>query len=184
MRHHNNKKIIVLLIVVSSFFINNKNASAQIKSLPKFTFGIGPEIAIPTGSFEYSGSILGIGARIEADYNLSSKISIDLYSGYTSFLGSSKGNPGPKYKPRVFPVMPGIKYYPVPLLFISGNIGFAGIGSINEKGLKGKFAYNPSIGITLPSQKRRINISLGYMHINDSPKSSNYLDMGILVRIN
>lgn len=150
---------------------------------PKFTLEAGPAISVPGNSFEYSGSVVGLGMKAQLNNNLSSKWTVDLYADYHIFFGYLKSYPKPPFKPRMLSLMPGIKFYPLPVLFMAYHMGITCLGPVDKNEFKTRFSYNPSLGISFPTRTRRINFTLGYVHIVDSPKPSGYINAGISIRI-
>lgn len=155
----------------------------KMDQLPKFTLEGGPAISVPGNSFIYSGSVMGIGLGVMLNDNISSRWTAHVYAGYHIFLGILKSGPAPLYKPRMLSLMPGVAYYFSPIFFIGYNMGITGLGGEDERALKAGFSYNPAIGISFPAHSRRIALSLGYMHVVDSPDPSACITAGMMIRI-
>jgi hypothetical protein len=116
-------------------------AFAQKGSDRKFGFSAGPEIGFATGNFNNTNSI-GIGASVQAEFNVAPSTNITLTTGYLSYAGRSAGS-GIKYKAAgVLPFKAGVKYY-----LSEGFYGAAQLGAgwfNNGRGTA--LAYTPMLG--------------------------------------
>ncbi|NOT90379.1 hypothetical protein [Ferruginibacter sp.] len=116
-------------------------AYAQSESDKKFHFSVGPEVGFATGDFNVTHSV-GVGATVQAEYNVGGTSNVTLTTGYMSYAGKSAGA-GIKFKAAgIIPLKVGLKYF-----LSEGFYGAAQIGAgFFNNGGGTAFAYTPMIG--------------------------------------
>jgi hypothetical protein len=156
------KKLLTLTAVIVLAIAANAQQKAADK---KVTFGVGPTVSLPFGSFGDAYSF-GIGAEIEATYHASSSFQAFAQAGYANFSG----------KTIMSIKIPSVGYIPV---LVGGRYvtnGFsigAGIGYGNFTGSgssSGGFAYSPQIGYNFG----KVNLIGSYNGVSTSGSTSSF----------
>lgn len=135
------KKSIVLkasvVATVALLFINFQ-LKAQSGDSHATRLGIGFNIGAPTTD----GYDLSLGGDVRLQKDFSGNVSGILTAGYTNFSldGEESGSVG------FIPLKAGLKVFPLPKLYISGELG-AGFGT--DDGQKTAFIWSPGIGYGL-----------------------------------
>ena len=131
------KKIIFGLLISASAL------SVSAQTFKSFQFSVGPELGIPTGNFNivYTAAI---GATAQADYMVTSDAAITANTGIIEFLGKKITGTNLKYQSvGLIPLLAGVKYYFIPKLYGSAQLGAT--FSVQSNG-KTTFTYAPGIG--------------------------------------
>lgn len=118
-------------------------ATAQLKG-----FGIGPyvETGWPVGDLKDTHK-QGFGAGLSADIRLPGKIGITGSVGYMQFNGRTVQTPEGSYEAstlKAFPIRAGLKFRPVPLIYIKMEGGAANYTGANSGSA---FILSPGIGV-------------------------------------
>ncbi|MBO9619570.1 MAG: outer membrane beta-barrel protein [Niabella sp.] len=137
------------LLIVALFCLSiSQRASAQLKG-----FSIGPygEIAFPTGDFQKNFK-LGGGLGAQADIRLIKSWAATGSIGYMYFRGKDVTDPttGNQYKVpdlKAVPIRVGIKYRPIPLLYLKLESGTAALSGKNYSG--SAFILSPGVGLKI-----------------------------------
>lgn len=154
------KKLLTLTAVIVLAIAANAQQKAADK---KVTFGVGPTVSLPFGSFGNAYSF-GIGAEIEATYHASSSFQAFAQAGYANFLKKANMN------------IPSVGYIPV---LVGGRYvtnGFSvgagiGYGNFNGSGSSsGGFAYSPQIGYNFG----KVNLIGSYNGVSTSGSTSSF----------
>ncbi len=92
-------------------------AAAPAHAIPGFSFGIDGAVNIPTGDWADASGI-GLGALGYASFNAIPMLTITGRAGYIH--GLEKNNSSMQH----IPVLAGIKYHFIPMLYVAGEFGF------------------------------------------------------------
>jgi Outer membrane protein beta-barrel domain len=160
-------KKLFLAVIAFSLSIVGVQAQSQAKT-GGFKFGVGVDLALPTGNFGTVTSF-GIGGQVQGEYMLADNISGIASVGYQSFIGKSfpDGAGGTfKYSYGLIPILVGARFYPSEQFFVGAQIGvgllhasFQGI-SANSSG----FDYLPQVGYVAGP----LQFTLGYNGVSAS----------------
>lgn len=123
--------MLVLIISLAGFAQTEKG----------FKFSVGPELALPTGSFG-TGYSFGIGATAQIEKLFQDKLYGTGTAGIIFYNGKSVGNGLKNSGITIIPIKAGVKYFLTDGIYAGLQ---AGVGIIN-KGIGTAFAYSPLIG--------------------------------------
>jgi hypothetical protein len=160
------KKLLLAAIVFSILTIGAQ-AQSQAKS-GGFKFGVGLDLALPTGNFGTVTSF-GIGGQVQGELMLADNISGIASVGYQSFLGKSfpDGAGGTfKYSYGLIPILVGARFYPSEQFFVGAQIG-VGLLHASYSGLSSNtsgFDYLPQVGYVAGP----LQFTLGYNGVSAS----------------
>jgi len=139
----NLSKLIAVAFTASALFLST-NVKAQTSGNHDWRFGIGAEVAVPTGQ-EHDQSNIAVGGTARLQYGLSPTVALTLTSGFIDILGKENPNDpnGGKYLSiPIVPVKVGIKD------FVSQNVYLGlegGAGFVTNNG-NVKVIGAPAIG--------------------------------------
>lgn len=136
-------KYSIVALTLASLLLLSAGASAQLKG-----FGIGPyaEAGWPVGDLKETHK-QGFGAGLSADIRLPGKIGITGSVGYMQFNGKTINAPEGGYDIadlKAFPIRAGLKFRPVPLIYLKMEGGAANFTGSNSGSA---FILSPGIGI-------------------------------------
>lgn len=146
------KKLLPLLLSICCL-----TASAQISAPSKTAFSIGGELTIPS----YGLYSIGTGASAKFEFPIAPPVSISLTGNFTSvfYHHSILNNYGDSGADLFVPLKAGLKYYPIPSLYIEGEGGVALELNHTQRHL-GAFSIGP--GFIIPETKGGLDISFRY----------------------
>lgn len=136
------KKIFLALIVALLY----SSARAQPpRYLAKPRLSVGPEIAVPSGSYGDLFSI-GFGGSGKFEIPVIEQLYLSIAAGYTTFYLKENGIASNVNKSYV-PLKGGVKYYLSPMFYTEGELGLS-IGTIKNAG--SALLLAPGLGVSLP----------------------------------
>jgi len=152
------KTTVKITTALTFLFACSMHANAQSTPQPPASpngviYSIGAEGGIVTNDFKDTHKVF-YGGSIQADIPVASQLYATINAGYSEFIGKDNiDGTGIKAKDLHFlPVMAGLKFFPVPLLYIQAD---AGAGFALDKSNQGfektaVFIYTPQIGLQIP----------------------------------
>ena len=168
------KKIILTAAAVFAFGFANAQEG---------NFKLGAHVGLPTGDLK-EGYSLNVGADVAYLWNIDSKFSAGLVTGYTSYLGkTSRYNDGTtsfEFKPDpvgFIPVAATAQYSLSDNLFLGADLGYAIYASKGEG--DGGVYYQPKFGY----QTEKIELYLGYKGISQDGFSANSFNLGFNIKL-
>lgn len=129
----------------------SSEAQDKKQSSSKIRFSVGPDAALPVGSFA-DGYTWGIGGSLQAELPIvPDKLHLVANAGFLNiFNDDDKNKLGEDLS--LLPVKVGLKYYPISLLYVQADAGASFI--TNKTKVKADrtaaFVYAPQVGVTLP----------------------------------
>jgi hypothetical protein len=142
------KKLLLAAIVLSSLSIGAQ-AQSQSKS-GGFKFGVGIDLALPTGNFGTTSSF-GFGGQVQGEYMLADNISGIASVGYQSFGGKTINDGSFSFKyptTSLIPILVGARFFPSEQFFVGAQIG-VGLLHASADGVSANssgFDYLPQVG--------------------------------------
>jgi hypothetical protein len=133
--HNKTKKMKRLIVSALVTIVVTMNAAAQ--DLKKFSFSIGPELGIATGSSTHS---LGIGGTAQAEYYIMDNLKGTATFGLLNYVGKSFGSATDYAALRILPLRVGAKYFLSGGFYGAAQLGVAFLGNF---GSGAAFAYSP-----------------------------------------
>ena len=147
------KTFFALLMIVSL------SASAQ-KNLK---FSVGPELAAVTGNLNSAYS-LAIGGTAQLDVKIDKDAAITFNTGIIDFIGKKITGTSLKYQSQIFiPLLVGVKYYFIPKVYGSAQLGASFATGNGSKG--STFTYAPGIGYKIDE---KIDLLLKYTGLSNN----------------
>ncbi|MGZ3777780.1 MAG: hypothetical protein ACXVI9_09360 [Mucilaginibacter sp.] len=133
---------------LSGFSQTNKSSSPSINN--GIRFSLGADAGIPVGNIasEYD---LGMGASVNCDFSLFSRLKLTVSAGYEALLINSTVrniSPSAPSSDRYIPLKGGLKYYFSENIYTEGQ---AGVAIYTSNGGDVSFAYSPGVGYTFDS---------------------------------
>lgn len=150
------------IFFIAALFVGAVAANAQTSAGKSVQFSGGVRFALPVGDFNLSHSV-GIGAELQAEYQLSPNASLTGTTGFTNFIGKSETFGGYKYKMDAvgyIPILVGARYYPSGNVFIGGKAGY---GILTGAGSGGAFNFEPQVGYN----GKKFQLAAGYNALVD-----------------
>lgn len=169
------KTTLILAAFLLSFMGYAQNGSGSKKPL---TFNAGVELGLPLGDFSDIYS-LGVGATVQANYQLNPKIDLTLNTGYLNYFGKKIGATNVNYgNLGVIPVLAGARYWLTENIYGAAQLGISfwsinGTASATNASSENNFTWSPAIGYRVS----KFDISLKYNSINASESSLNSLGL-------
>ncbi len=132
-------------------------ASAQFTAPSKAAFSIGAELTIPN----YGIYSVGTGASAKFEFPIAQPVSLSLTGNFTSvfYRNSILNQYGDSGADLFVPLKAGVKYYPIPSVYIEGEGGVALELNHTQRHL-GAFSIGP--GFIVPEGKGGLDIGLRY----------------------
>ena len=163
------KKIIFTAAAVFAFAFSNAQEGR---------FKLGVHVGLPIGNIKDS-SPLNLGADVAYSWNIDSKFSAGLVTGYTSYLAKTysynDGTTSFKFKPDpvgFIPVAGTAKYSVSDNLFIGADLGYAIYVGKNDG--QGGLYYQPKFGY----ENEKVELYLGYKGISVDGGAFSSLNLG------
>jgi hypothetical protein len=157
------KLVMALFIVVSALSV----AAQKTNKDKKLKLGIGLDLGAITGILS-NNHTAGIGASIQLQYKINKLFSATLQGEFLVTDGGtivSPRYPGSDYieakevkSQALFPIQVGVKYYVLPKLFVSAQMGAAFFAKQGQHETT-KFVYSPSVGYKI---NNKFDIGLKY----------------------
>ncbi|MEJ7587353.1 MAG: hypothetical protein WKI04_07295 [Ferruginibacter sp.] len=124
--------VIIVVVSISAFSQTDK----------KFSFSVGPELSLPTGSFNNTHS-LGVGGSVQAEYYVMEKLKATATLGLLAYAGKKSVLLNPdRAAQRIVPLRIGAKYYLVNRLYGGAQLGVAFLSNYAQHSGTA-FAYSP-----------------------------------------
>lgn len=165
------KKIFILAIAVF-FTLNNTHAQTNGR---ESKIGIGLDVALPVGDFSNTADY-GIGASLLYQKPITRNLSITGNVGYLRFHGPAVFS-NIKYKQGFVPIKAGIRFFLVPHVFATGELGIS-ISTANGYGSGTSFTYTPGLGTTFPVGKTgMLDITARYENWSRSTGTLSFLGL-------
>jgi hypothetical protein len=171
------KTTLILAAFLLSFMGFAQNGSGSKKPI---SFNAGVELGLPLGDFSDIYSF-GVGATVQANYQLNPKIDLTLNTGYLNYFGKTvdAGSVSVKYgNLGVIPVLAGARYWLTENIYGAAQLGISfwsinGTASASNASSENNFTWSPAIGYRVS----KFDISLKYNSINASESSLNSLGL-------
>jgi len=149
-------------LIVTAILLLNGSFSTSAQSFPEPVrprISIGPDIAIPSGSYGNRFSI-GLGASAKLEAPITTRLYAALTAGYTSLISKNKlhGVTISTGDRSYVPIKAGAKYYFGQSFYAEGQLGVS-VGVQKYAGTS--FAWSPGLGFLIPlSEKHAIDFSI------------------------
>ncbi|MEQ1554719.1 MAG: outer membrane beta-barrel protein [Ferruginibacter sp.] len=139
----------------------------------KLKFGIGGEFGVVTGNLR-TGYSAGLGPSVHVDYAIDEKLTATLQTGYMVFIGKKINTLVTNNSIGSIPILAGAKYYFIPSLYGSAQLGVSIFTASGNKSTK--FNFVPGIGYKINDKFDVLVKYTGYIG-----QDNNVLVGGVLV---
>ncbi|HEY4195047.1 MAG TPA: hypothetical protein VGM63_05905 [Mucilaginibacter sp.] len=129
------------------------SSTSSSTSSPGVIFSVGADVGYSTGNFRNSYR-WNAGGSVQADIPVASNFFFTANLGYLNSFGRNDVNGTGLQAPDIhlLPVKAGIRYFPIPMLYLQADAGAAFALNKSDVGLDktAAFIYSPQVGVQLP----------------------------------
>lgn len=165
--------------IANNTSVTNTPQDQKVKK--SIRFSIGGDIGVPTG-FLANHSSLAAGGSLQAEYLLTTELTVTANAGYLDFIAKRGGKNLP-----FIPVLGGLKYELTPLIYVSGQAGVSFYGGRDKNDGNGGgsgekyFTYVPGIGFRT---SKRFDIVFKYETVYIASSARSYSSAGVRIAYN
>jgi hypothetical protein len=129
------------------------SGTSSSASSPGVILSVGTDVGYSTGDFKNSYR-WNAGISLQADIPVATNFYFTANAGYLNSFGKNDVNGSGFQAPDIhlLPVKAGIKYFPIPMLYLQADAGAAFALNKSDVGLDktAAFIYSPQVGVQLP----------------------------------
>jgi hypothetical protein len=172
-------------IALSLFLFSSRHSNAQSTNQTYGTgirLSIGADVGVPVGSLKDSYN-WNFGGSVQADFPIiNNQLYATINGGYNNFFAKNSSKLDDLH---LIPAKAGLKYFPVPYLYVQGEAGATFLTnkqSVNA-GKSAVFVYAPQLGVLINTGgKNYIDAGLrfeGNSKFRDDGKTNNFLGIRV-----